>query len=914
MKNKFVNRMFIVLGFIFVVSCILLIGLRGTYLEYLEIGENYTEIFWIDMQYKYMGIVATFMVSFFSIYTTTVLIKKGLKQFFKEENKEMPKLPNKSISFIVSTMISIGLSGIFSEKLILLLNSTSFAINDPIFNKDIGYYMFLRPFIYMVLIYIIILIIGLAIYTALYYIVVFNKYFSKGISLETLKKNTFIKQIYSCIFIISLFIGLSFIFRSQDILFERFINLKDQSRTYLYGAGFTAVYIKVWGYRILAVLIPIAVFLAIKAFKKNERRKIAGTLISVPIYLIILFVVLTAFQGLIVKPNELGREKNYINYNIQFTKDAYGINMDEIELQNSGTITEQEMADYAEIFKNIPIVNSNTVSKTLEVYQDNTGYYIYPDINMAKHNISGEDKLIYLAPRAIVTESGRTYPDRTYKYTHGYGIIAADATSVTELGQIQYLQKDFINTDDVVNITEPRIYFGTNTTDTIITNAKNITEFDYPVKSTTYNENVYDGNAGINVNFFDRVIIGLNRAELGLMFTSNVQKDSKVIMNRDIVSRAKRVAPFLTYDENPYIVIDEDGSLKWVLDAYTTSNNYPYSQVSTIEFKDGSKERINYIRNSVKVIIDAYNGDMKFYITDRNDPLIMAYQKAYPNIFVNKDEPIPTSISKHFIYPEFLYNIQAEMLTRYHNIQSDVLFRNDDVWQYGTHNNTKTVNTSVPLNPYYTLVKENRSNEAKIGLVVPYTPIGKQNIVSYLIGKYDDDGNSKLTLYKFSAGSNVLGPMQLDTQIEQDIAISKEINDLNVAGTKVVRDMIAIPINNSILYIESIYQVAINENQVPILKKIVVASGNKVAIGNTIEEALQKLFSSAIDIEVINTDNKDELITMIVRASSNLDNSLNSGDWEMIGKDIQRLQELIQRLEALTTAEEENSTVNNMVQ
>ena len=910
-KNSFKTRAFIVLIFIAIVACMLFINLRGTYLEYLEIGENYIEVFWTNIKYNYMGFLIIFIISFLSIYTTTMLIKKGLKQFFKEENKLMPKLPNKSISFIISIIISIAINNSFSQNLMLALNSASFEIADPIFNKDIGYYVFLRPFIYMIISYIAILIIGLAIYTAAYYIIAFNVYFDKGISIETLKKNTFIKQIFMYIFIVSILIGVTCIFKAQDILFERFINLKDQEKTYLYGAGFSSVVIKMWGYRILAFLIPIITFLSIKAFKKGEKRKTVAILTGVPIYLVGLFVVLFVFQMIIVKPNELSREKKYISNNIKFTKDAYNINVDEIEIQHTGTITEEEIENYSDILENIPIINSNMVEKTLMEYQRSTGYYTYPNVQISKYNIDGEDKLIYMSPREIVTDNGRTYPDKTYKYTHGYGIILADTTTVTEDGQIKYLQKDFTSTENVISIKEPRIYFGTKTNDTIVTNSKSITEFDYPLNSSTNTENIYEGSAGINLNFLDRMILAINKTEIGLIFTTNIKNDSKILPNRNIVERAKKIAPFLTYDENPYMVIDEDGSLKWVLDAYTTSNNYPYSQVSILEFEDGRKEKINYIRNSVKVIIDAYNGDIQFYITDRNDPIIMAYRNIYPTLFVELNEKIPESISKHFVYPEILYKIQADMLSRYHNIQSDILFRNDDVWQYSTHSTTKNIATSVPIKPYYVPTKENVSDKPSLSLVVPYTPYGKQNIISYLIGNYDENGNSKLTLYKFANGSNVLGTAQLDAQIGQDAAISKEINDLNIAGVKVVKDIVIVPVNNTLLYVESIYQISTNESLVPELKKVIVASGSKVAIGNNLKDAMTKLLSkSAIDIEIQNTDDKDELIDLIIKANLNLESSLNTADWEMIGKDIQKLQELISKLEILEGEENKNTNGN----
>ena len=360
--------------------------------------------------------------------------------------------------------------------------------------------------------------------------------------------------------------------------------------------------------------------------------------------------------------------------------------------------------------------------------------------------------------------------------------------------------------------------------------------------------------------------------------------------------------PYLVYDENPYLVITDDGKLVWVLDAYTTSNYYPYSQKTTV-----NNQEINYIRNSVKVLIDAYDGTTKFYITDRTDPVIMAYWKAYDNLFVDLEEEIPTDISKHFVYPEYLYNIQANMIKRYHNIQSDVLYRTDDVWDISTYSTGNTSDSSIAqIQGYYTLVKTINNNENVLGLVVPYTISGKQNITSYLVGTYEN-GQPKMELYIFPDDSNVLGLLQLYTQIEQNDAIRKQIASLNVTGTKLTKQMVVVPVNDKLLYVEAYYQQYINEEDaLPTLKKIVVASGNKVAIGNDIKSALTNLVSqNAIDIEIQNTEDIEGLIELIIKANHNLEQSTNNGDWEMVGKDMERLQELIEKLEEVYAEEKE---------
>ena len=406
----------------------------------------------------------------------------------------------------------------------------------------------------------------------------------------------------------------------------------------------------------------------------------------------------------------------------------------------------------------------------------------------------------------------------------------------------------------------------------------------------------------------------MEKGNLNLAFSGDVTSNSKILVNRNVIERAKKALPYLIYDENPYTVVNNEGKIIWVIDAYTTSSNYPYSQYTYIEH-DNTKEKINYIRNSVKVLVDSYDGTISFYITDRTDPIAMAYEKIYPNLFKAKEEQIPEDISSHFVYPKYLYEVQAKMLEIYHNVKPDVLYREDDLWEISKFNNT--TNSKTKMEATYTMVKT-KNNESDLGLVQVYNPKDKQNLISYLVG-VNQNGNNKLTLYKYSQDSNVIGPMQLDKQIEEDEAIASELSTINVSGTKITKKMIVVPIENTILYVEPVYQTMLNEkSDIPVLKKVIVASGNKVAIGDNLNLALQKLLSQyAVDIEVENTDDIQGLIEAIIKANNNLTQSNENQNWEMMGKDIQKLQTLINSLEEMENKEEKkkqnsNSTENTV--
>ena len=897
-KKKNRTRMILVLLFLLLFAGISYIELRGSYLEYLELGQNYTNIFYTNLTYRYGIMAVNFVILYFILYFTNRGIKKGLKPFFEKEKKEIPKLPNKSLALVISALVSFVTSSALMQKIMLIANGTSFGIQDPIFGLDIAYYMFQKPVIETLALYFVILFVGLSIYIALYYVIAFNRYFD-GVDGKMLKESLFMKKLTRNALLIIIGIAILTVINTQNTMFGKILTVKNDLE--IVGAGMTETTIKLWGYVIFAFVIIIFAYRALKYFKKGNTGKVLKNLAVIPGYLVVLFIVMVVFDLAFVSTNELDKEKEYIAENIKNTKNAYNINIEEMNIENSGTITSEEVEENANVINNIPVISKDAVSKTLENSQTVTGHYVYPNISIAKYNINGKNQLVYVAPREI-TNSGRTYNNKTYEYTHGIGEIFTSATESSQNGNIQYIQKDIVGKDEKINISEPRIYFGLETKETIATNTKNKNEYDYTDENGTDQVYSYNGQAGLQLGFLDRLILGMKKGDINLAFSGEITNESKILINRDVITRAKKALPYLIYDEEPYTAVTDEGKIVWVLDAYTVSSSYPYSQYTSIEH-DGTKEKINYIRNSVKVIIDSYDGTMSYYITDRNDPIAMAYRNIYPSLFKELDEKIPEDISSHFVYPEFLYNVQAKILKVYHNVKPDVLYRADDVWDIAKFNSTKsTKSTGTYMEPYYTMVKT--SDGEQLGLVQIYTPDEKQNIISYLVGS-NSNGNNELKLYKFSADSNIVGPMQLDKQLEEDEAISSELKSLNVTGTKLTKQMIAVPINNTILYVEPIYQTMLNESEVPVLKKVVVASGNKVAIGDNLTKALENLLSKyAVDIEVENTDDVEGLIEAIIKANKNLTQSNENNDWEMMGKDIKKVQELIDSLEKVKEKED----------
>lgn len=894
--KKIRTRVILVLIVALILAMFTYISYRGSYLETIEVGEQFKQVFEQNLFYQYATIGANFVILFTAFYFANRGIKKGLKAFFDEEKKQMPKLPNKSIAFILSAIISIAISYLMSGQVGLFINRAWFGMYDPIFGADIGFYIFEKPFIELMIFYFIGIIVGLTAYATIYYIIIFNKYFD-GINAETLKRSKFFKQIIRNIKLLSIGIAALILVKAQGILTDKFLILNNDNSTAIYGAGITDVTIKLWGYRLLSIVIVVSIWKAISYFKEKKTKKVILSVLATPIYLICLFVIMVGFKFIYINTNELDKEKQYIKNNIDSTKTAYNIRIDETEINNNDTQNLKEIEHNSELINNITTVTEEVTLKTLGVTQTSTGYYSYRNVNINQYNINGKKEVVYVAPREIVSGGDRTYNNKTYEYTHGFGAVITSATQTDELGNVKYIQKDFTANNQPLFVSQPRIYFGLETNNTIVTNSTNKSEFDYPTTTSQNTEYVYDGKAGLELNFLDRIILALRQGDVNLALSSNISKDSKILVNRNIIQRAKTILPNVIYDEEPYLVVSEEGRLVWVLDAYTVTNKYPYSQPITITY-NGTKHEINYIRNSLKVLVDAYDGTTKFYITDTSDPIIMAYKNMYSDLF--EEEAIPSDISSHFVYPEFLYNIQAEILQMYHNVSTDVLYRSDDIWEIAKYSRTTQSSTKgIKQEPYYTMLKTIDSNKTELGLVTSYTLLDKQSLKAYLVGTYDENGNAKLRLYKFPQDTNILGPMQLETLLGQDETISKELESINIAGMRTIKSMIAVPINNTILYVQPIYQISLNESKsIPTLKKVIVACGNKVAIDDTLKGAIRKLLSqSAVNIEVENTDTIEDLIEAVIKANNNLQTSSNNNDWEMIGKDLKKLQELINKLE-----------------
>ena len=685
----------------------------------------------------------------------------------------------------------------------------------------------------------------------------------------------------------------------QDILIGDMLQKESIKGAYLTGAGFLDVNIKLWIYRIISIVIIIAVYNFIKGIKKEESKKILFSIVLVPATLIVVFIANIAIDSIFLRGNDIDREKEYILQNIRATEEAYNINIENKEITKGTEITAEKIKKDSDSIEKLPIVTSDVVKETLENNTDNKekkSLYKYGTPNLVKNG----DGYEYLTPREIDYKD-KTTTNKIYKYTHGNFGILTSASKVKENGYLLNTSEKFEGQElNGIKVTEPRLYYGENTNLNAIVNAKDIKEYDYPLSTLTNKENNYNGKGGTKLSLLERIAIALTKGSTELLFNNNITEDTKVLLNRQIIERARKILPNIRYDKDPYLVVKDDGGLAWVIDGYTVTSRYPYSQKVSIEAEKGGKERINFIRNSVKVVVDAYNGTVDFYATDTTDPFISTIMKTYPTLFKNYNE-LSENIKKQMKYPQYLFDIQAKVLTTYHNSDVDNIYREDDRWEVAeVLGSGERSSTSM-----YTVLKT--ENDLKQSIITTYTPEKRKNIVSYLVGQ-SENGINKLTMYRYNEKSE-LSLSFIDTQIEKDPKVQKELRELTTLGTELKTVRILLPYENTTLYIKTIYQVFLNEDSVPVLKKVIVANKGKVGIGNTLKEAMQRMLTeNAIDIDVRDLANEDELKDAIIKQNKTLKDVIKQGDFEYTGKDIQKLIKLVDQLEEVS--KEKKKTTN----
>ena len=890
--------------------------------EYKWFGElGFEKVFLTKLMTQLKIGIPVFIVLTILIYLYLISIKKD---YYKKVNVVHSGISEKRVNQIalvgaafLSFIASSTLAGNLWFDILRFFNAIDFKITEPIFNKDIGFYVFKYPVFSKIYYMLISFIVLLAIITVIFYVIMMmlrrptlievnsgNEFNTGQINLNNGKKifEVALRQLVILGVVFFLVLGLGYYLRAYDLLYSL--------RGVVYGASYTDIKVTLLKFRgIMIISFLSAILLALGVMRKKLRLAITGPVLMILVS-IVGNVVALGVQNYIVSPDEISKEKEYIQYNIEYTQKAYGLeNVEEKNFQAEKALTLENLKENEETISNIRI---NDYRPTKLVYNQKQGirhYYKFNDVDIDRYYIDGKYRQVFLSPREIdqgeIKEERQTFINKHLIYTHGYGIVMSPVNKITSEGLPELLIKNIPPTTDTegFEVERPEIYFGELTNDYIIVNTKE-KEFDYP-KGNSNVESIYEGNAGIKLSGMNKLLYAYKQGSLKMLLSGNITSESKIVLNRNIHDRVRKIMPYIEYDSDPYIVMNE-GKLYWVMDGYTVSSNYPYSEPI-------SDSKINYIRNSVKVVIDAYNGDTTYYLADENDPIVKTYSKIFPQLFTPMDE-MPDGLRAHIRYPQMLFDIQSDVYRVYHMEDPRVFYNQEDEWYIA---NEKYQNENQLIESNYLMMKLPDEEKEEFILSIPYTPKEKPNMTALLIGRNDGENYGKLIVYKLPKSKNVYGPMQIENRIDSEPTISKEFTFWNQQGSSVIRgNLLTIPIENSLLYVEPIYLQADAKDSLPEVKRVIVAYGEKIVMEETLEEALEKIFGKTAekpkpDIPkptepTIPAEDTTDISELIIRANDVFERSTEAqrqGDWAEYGRLIEELKGILNRLNELKATE-----------
>lgn len=955
----------VLIGVVVIIALFLcLIGFITDFLWFKEL--DYVSVFFTKLLTQLKIGVPTFIIVTFLAYVYLKFLKRGyFKKVVSNEVTDHRRL--NLISWGLAGLYG-AITTFFAVKklwflLLQFINSTGFDKTDPLYDMDISFYVFKLNFIEEANQLLIVLLIAFALLTVIYYSVLlsvrtpqifdqvddakddadddedasgsgydgqtaggqfggfdnindmfgkFAKSFQNGgkspfqraakpkkqLDHSNLRLLISIaeKQLIIVGVLFFLMVGMNFFLKQYDLLFG--------STGAVYGAGFTDVKVTLWVYRIIMGLsVLAAVGFAIGITKKKFKPAVIA-----PVAMLIVGAVgvggALVVQNLVVTPDEINKESKYLERNIEYTQSAYGLNdVDMKGFEANQNLTSKDIANNADTISNIRI-NDYAPAKTFyNQTQSIRQYYTFNDVDVDRYMINGEYTQTFLSAREIDEEKiSDTWLNKHLKYTHGYGVTLSRVDKITASGQPDMLIDSIppVSRVDEVDIKQPEIYFGELTSNYALVNTSE-DEFDYPDgNSNKYAR--YKGTAGIKLNPINRLMFAIREHSLKTLVSGNIKSDSRILINRKITDRVQEIMPYLSYDKDPYMVT-ENGKLYWIIDAYTHTNNYPYSE----SYNDETKT--NYIRNSVKVVIDAYNGTTDYYIVDDTDPIAQTFKKIYPDLFKDGDK-MPQEIRAHIRYPSMLLDIQASVYQRYHMNDVKVFYQNEDLWQisseiYGTKEQEMT--------PNYYIMKLPGENGAEFVNSIPFTPKDKKNLTGLLVARNDGDNYGKLVLYQMPKSKIVYGPMQVEAQIDQNTEISKEFSLWSSAGSSYSRgNMFVVPIEDSLLYIEPVYLEATNSS-IPEVKRVIVAYGDQIAYEATLADALNSLFgegsahespgseeaSGDTDTSAGGSDaslSQTEIVSRAQEAFDNAQKAQKDGDWAKYGEYLKELEKYLNML------------------
>jgi hypothetical protein len=774
-----------------------------------------------------------------------------------------------------------------------------FNITDPVFNMDVAFYVFSLPVYNFVQSWIIVALFMALLGSLVVYALAQQRTIAEG------RMPVFLPYIQFHLSVLGALIFLTFAWGHWLGLFD----LMYSSRGVAFGASYTDINITMpvmWTMIVTAVLA--AGLMLANIYLRRPELGLAVVFMWVIAGAIGMGLLPTVVQRYIVEPNELASETPYIENNIKFTNIGYGLNdIVEDDFASPMPLTPEITQANATTLKNIRLWDYRPLRQTYQQIQAIRLYYRFKDIDFDRYIIDGELRQIAISVRELEKEQlQQTWVTQKLQFTHGYGVVANPVNEITQEGLPRLWIQDLPPKSTVdLEINRPEIYYGEMTNDYVFVKTTE-REFNYPSgDANVYSE--YEGTGGVIMNnYLKQLAFAFYLNDINLLLSQEFTSESRVMLHRNIQERVRHIAPFLHYDNDPYIVIDDAGRLKWIQDAYTFTDLFPYSE----PFGD-----LNYIRNSVKIVIDAYNGDVTFYVIDDKDPIIQTYMGIFPALFAPMGE-MPTDLLDNLRYPEDLFRIQSQLYLTYHMKDVNVFYNKEDLWQFPKEileGNTQS------MEPYYVVLSLPDSEEDdEFLLIQPFTPSNKDNMIAWMAARADSEHYGQLVIFRFPKQELIYGPLQIEARVDQNPEISAQISLWNQSGSQVIRgNLLVLPIGGSLLYVEPLYLQAEN-GEIPELKRVIVASGDRITMANTLADALEKLFTEDGQLlpepvdepdvdkpdDTIPPDLVDMDITQLAQIASDhyeaAQRALQQGDWATYGTELEKMEAALKALVLLT--------------
>lgn len=888
-------------------------GFWGEMLWFESIG--YNDRFWTEILAKLGFLVVGAFVGWIVVFLLTSLIPK---------EKKYTKLISRVLGAFIGALVVVS----SWDVILRYVNRVPANIADPILGQDAGFYLFSLPFYDMLYnLFVVLALIGLGASLS----AIFLRVRQQEINIEYPSADQFGTRTYQAMFLN----GAILIFLLAVGKYLARFHLMYSQWGAVTGPGWTDVHVRLPAYIItIIVTVAIGIFLLIPAFRKRAAAVIqrsertqrpdqpmvlfgAGVAIFVAWFLL-LTVIPGLFQWLRVEPNEITVEEPYIENNIEFTR--YGFKLHEVEEREfpaAEQFNQQMVQQNQGLFQNIRLWDYRALDAVYKQFQEIRLYYEFVDVDIDRYHINDSYRQVMVSAREMefgnLPQQSQTFINKRFKYTHGYGITLTTVNEFTPQGLPNLLIKDIPPKNEYASlkVEEPAIYYGELSDTHVIVNSKE-EEFDYPSgEQNIYTH--YSGTGGVQIsNLWRKFLFGWKFDGTRLFVSSYPTRDSRIMFHRQIQNRVQKLAPFLTFDKDPYIALVE-GKLYWIIEAYTTSEYFPYSEPFTaeeyIEYREGPRTRVltgeagynlsgsNYVRNSVKIIIDAFNGNVDFYIYDEDDPVVQVWANIFPDMFKSKDD-MPPDVQEHVRYPIDMLLVQGLVYAKYHMTDPAVFYNQEDLWIRATE---KYYNRVQPVEPYYIMWELPDSDELDYSLILPFTPKNRQVMIGWIAGLCDGENYGRFLAYKFPKEKRILGPQQVETKIDQDSYLSGQLSLWDQRGSNVIRgNVLVIPVDETLIYVEPIYLQA-ETAAYPELRLVAVMHGDDLSYAETFDQALRGLFQEGArelpdEGLVAGEITGEELIQQANTAFQDYLRLLGEKNYQQAGEALQRLEQSLQQL------------------